>query len=455
MNTIERLLNVPSTDPDDARHRKLLNIMLIIIGLVTLISIIYINTVPSTGEVEQQDYTYVYLASLGVFIGVLVIFAINRFWSGKAASVLFLLILIVAVAFGDEPKEVVEGRTLIMFAVPIMMASVLLRPYASFATAGLSSVTILIVTQFMPEDTQPNVPGILTLLVLAAVSWLFSRSLENALKEVRTVNAELDQRVERRTQELSQANHQLAEANERLQELDRLKSKFVSMVSHELRTPLNAIQGFAEMIAAGIYGTISPQQEGALERITANTNRLLKIVNDLLDQARIEAGELSVRNAPFYIQDLVDGLEATMDILVGAKGLELKTEITDDIPQPLLGDQHRLQQILVNLTNNALKFTENGYIMVQVYQPDKDHWGINISDTGRGIPKDAQAYIFEPFRQVNGSETSTQKGVGLGLSIVKQLIQLMQGTITLESEIGKGSTFKIVLPILTPNEEEK
>mgnify|MGYP000846772059 CR=1 FL=1 len=449
MINLRRLIEVPSKDPDDARHRKLLNILLLSVGCVAVIAIFDIKN--TSGPLPPGE-ALIYGSSLAVFVGILILFVINRYWSGKLASTLFLLLLTIVLALGDEPKEVVEGRSLFMFAIPILMASVLLRPYASFLYAILTSLIITVIGNTIP-GTRMNVPAILAFFVLATVSWLSSHSLENALRDLRTINAELDQRVEMRTRELTKANQQLAEANDRLKELDRLKSKFVSMVSHELRTPLNAIQGFAEMLEAGVYGRLSAQQEGAMDRITFNTDRLLRIVSDLLDQARIEAGELAIRVKAFSISELIDDLSATMGILVESKGLKLITEIDYRIPEIMQGDPHRLYQILVNLTNNALKFTEKGAITVKVYPPDADHWALEISDTGVGIPQEAQSFIFQPFQQVDSSATREHQGVGLGLAIVRQLVELMNGEIIVESEVGKGSTFTIILPLLTPHHE--
>lgn len=137
-----------------------------------------------------------------------------------------------------------------------------------------------------------------------------------------------------------------------------------------------------------------------------------------------------------------------MAVLAANKGLRLIVSVTPDLPETISGDQQRLQQILINLAGNAVKFTKIGDIRIKVFSPDQSHWAMQVSDTGAGIPEEAQSYIFEPFRQVNNAITRENRGSGLGLSITKQLVDLMGGEITLQSEVDKGSTFTVLLPIL-------
>lgn len=230
-------------------------------------------------------------------------------------------------------------------------------------------------------------------------------------------------------------------------EVDRMKSDFVAMVSHELRTPLSAILGYSEMLHEGVYGKVSTGQGGAVSRIIANSRRLLSLVNDLLDQAQIEAGKLTFHNREFQPGELMEHLNSVMETIVQAKGLKLKTVIAEEMPAFLYGDPQRLNQILVNLVNNAVKFTETGHVMVHLFLSDSDHWAIEVKDTGLGISPEAQKYIFEPFRQGNMDVTRQYGGIGLGLSIVKRLINMMEGEIHLSSQVGHGSTFTVVLPL--------
>ena len=445
---IDRFLEVPTADPDDARRRRLLNILLIGVAGLTILTLVATNVARLANLVGSPEMALLYKSIAAILGGIAVIFLVNRHLSGAVASSLFLLLLTVTFAFIDEPRQVVEGRSVFLFTIPILMASVVLRPWASFAMAGITALVITPVA--LSVDIVPPLPTMLGFFAFALVSWLSARSLESALQDLRVLNRELDQRVEERTRELREANKQLAKANERLLELDRLKSRFVSMVSHELRTPLGAIQGFAEMLRAGIYGSLTDKQDDALQRVQKNTKKLLNIVNDLLDQARIEAGELSLHPAPFSPEVLAEDLQSTMGVLAEQKGLSLTVEVDEDTPRPVYGDKERLHQVLVNLTNNAIKFTDAGDIQVRIGSANGDyahHWAMEVSDTGPGISEKDRELVFTPFRRVDDSMTREHTGVGLGLSIVKQLVELMDGDIILESDVGRGSTFTVVLPL--------
>jgi signal transduction histidine kinase len=179
---------------------------------------------------------------------------------------------------------------------------------------------------------------------------------------------------------------------------------------------------------------------------------MLGLVNNLLDQAQIEAGRITVNMMGFEPAELIEDLQSVMSVLAEQKKLELVCSIADDVPRRLISDRHRLHQILVNLVGNAIKFTKQGKISVDVFRQESDQWVLRVSDTGPGIPEEAQAYIFEPFRQVDGSATRHHEGSGLGLSIVKQLANLLGGEITLQSTAGQGSTFTVTLPIVLEQE---
>jgi PAS domain S-box-containing protein len=235
-------------------------------------------------------------------------------------------------------------------------------------------------------------------------------------------------------------------------EAQRAKESLFAVAAHELRTPLNAIINYANIMWAGL---IPPDHlPSTARRIAVNGERLLLLVNNLLEQAKMEAGQAQLRIKQFVPSELVGEACDMMDVLVREKGLELSSHISDDVPAEVRSDRNRLFQVLINLISNAVKFTEEGTVRVRVTLPDADHWALEVSDTGSGIPAEARNRIFEPFELAEDPATRKHAGAGLGLSIVKQMVELMGGEITLESEVGQGSTFTVVLP-LTPPQEEK
>jgi signal transduction histidine kinase len=188
------------------------------------------------------------------------------------------------------------------------------------------------------------------------------------------------------------------------------------------------------MLQEGIHGEMTPAQHKPIQGIIGSTNYLTEIVNDLLDQAHLEAGKVRLMKDSFAPASLIQTIHEKMNVLATAKGLTITCEISEQLPARLLGDPTRIQQILVNLLSNAIKFTQSGSIHINIQTPDHQQWVINVSDTGSGIPLEAQGRIFEPFGQVDSSATRNHGGTGLGLSIVKQLTELMDGHISLVSQ---------------------
>ena len=229
-------------------------------------------------------------------------------------------------------------------------------------------------------------------------------------------------------------------------ELDRLKSRFISTVSHELRTPLIAILSQIEVLTLGDADSLSEHQRMAAQRVTVNAQHLLRLITDLLDHAQLEAGQLLVlQPVSFVPAALLDDLRAALSPTAEAKGLSLTLDQSPDMPPCLIGDPERLKQILFNLTGNALKFTEHGTVAVQITRPDPKHWALVVTDTGRGLAPDDQARLFEPFYRAGSNA-----GAGLGLSIVKHLVESMQGTIEVNSALDQGTTIRVVLPLIEP-----
>jgi signal transduction histidine kinase len=246
--------------------------------------------------------------------------------------------------------------------------------------------------------------------------------------------------------ELENQNFELNRLNEEIQRANQHKSIFLANMSHELRTPLNAIIGFTRLVLKKAGPALPPQQHENLIKVEKSAGHLLTIINDILDIAKVEAGQLDLLPERFVLAELIDEILAASTPLVGEKPLKLGKRLPGDLPQ-LDTDRGRLRQILVNLVANAVKFTSAGSVVVEVeYLAARDRVRITVVDTGIGIADADQARVFEAFRQVDTSTTRKVGGTGLGLTIVKKLAELLGGVVGLDSTVGVGSRFSVELP---------
>jgi signal transduction histidine kinase len=244
--------------------------------------------------------------------------------------------------------------------------------------------------------------------------------------------------VNRTSEELGNLYQQLAAAS-------RHKSEFLANTSHELRTPLNAILGYTELIQDNIYGPVPDKIREILDRVQSNGRHLLGLINDVLDLSKIEAGQLTLSVSEYSIKEVVNTVVTATGSLAAEKKLALKTVISDNLPSAK-GDERRITQALLNLVGNAIKFTEKGEVAVQAAAAN-GAFHVAVTDTGPGIQLEDQNRIFEEFQQVDSSSTRKKGGTGLGLSISKKIIELHGGRLWVESEPGKGSTFRFTLPL--------
>lgn len=237
--------------------------------------------------------------------------------------------------------------------------------------------------------------------------------------------------------------------------LAQVKTEFLAKVGHELRSPLTSILGLAEMLDYGVYGPLTEDQQGAVKMIFDSSQQMTRIVNDLLQQSRLERGTFQLDISEFSISDLLDRLSTNVKPAAAIKRLDFTVGISPDMPKTVRSDSLRLYQIFSNLTENAIKYTHQGKVAVRIYKIDEQHYAFEVSDTGVGIPKELQRIIFNPFQQVDVTPSQKESGFGLGLSIVKQLLSLMDGEIKLTSEVGKGSTFTVILPFEPASEKKE
>jgi signal transduction histidine kinase len=291
-------------------------------------------------------------------------------------------------------------------------------------------------------------------------------SLAKSRYQLEQSHNELERRVEQRTHELAESNQQLlievaermqaqsesAEARDQALSALRVKTQILANVSHDVRTPLTIIMTGAELLKRG--GELTEKQTKRLDGIEVNARQLLGFFNNLLEEAQSEADKIELEIKPFKTQTLLENIDALATPLAIRKGLAYQADLHPDMPETLNGDVERITRIVFNLVDNAIKFTDAGNIQVNIDPKSDLQWSITVKDTGEGIAPAHQDRIFEAFWQVDGSTTRrANRGVGLGLSIVKQLTTLMGGEITVTSEIGQGSTFIVTLPFVQEQKE--
>jgi signal transduction histidine kinase len=245
---------------------------------------------------------------------------------------------------------------------------------------------------------------------------------------------------------------EIEEKSREIEVASKHKSQFLANMSHELRTPMNSVLGFTEMLADGLYGPLPERAMKALERVQANGKHLLGLINDVLDLSKIEAGQLTLAVEDYSLGQVVQTVKSNAESLAKAKGIDLTAEVQDGVPTGR-GDERRLTQVLLNLVGNAIKFTDRGSVEICA-RVVGDSFEIAVKDTGPGIAPEDQHKIFEEFQQVDSSSTRQKGGTGLGLAISKRIVEMHGGRLEVESVVGEGSTFRMVIPVQTKEERE-
>jgi signal transduction histidine kinase len=316
------------------------------------------------------------------------------------------------------------------------------RGITMLAAAGIvvvfAAMMISMAAGVLPPTPVPGAPGVTPTwayagtaiaycaIVVGVPAWFSSATLQL----LRTK----EHALERRTAEVVQANTQ--------------RGQFIASMTHELRTPIHGVQGLADVIAAGVYGPVTDKQKEACASIKRSAQSLLALVDDVLNLARAEAGRIEARPGPVDVAALVERVTASVSWMVGTKRLALEAIVAPELPV-VQSDDRWLAHTLVNLVSNAVKFTrESGTVTVRAYERvETDAVVLEVQDTGIGIAPEMRERIFEPFRQGDSSDEKGYGGVGLGLALVAKLTDLLGAGVELDSEIGKGSTFRVVVPV--------
>jgi signal transduction histidine kinase len=464
METLNSLLDVSVENPDVRRRARLLNMLLLGVVGISILALFVLLVTDLAGIASNSIVLYVGTGL--VLLGSALIFAINRRGNVNLASSILLGLLTVIFTFADSPQNVVQGRTMFMFVIPVLMASFLLRPTSSFVMAAI--ITAIHITIAVSASVPAYSPiGLAAFFIIALIAWLASSGLENALAELRVINRQLDQRVLERTQELAEANlqlesqarelvdaniqleqqaHELADANLRLTELDALKSKFVSDVSHELRTPISNLRIYLEMLEEA-----RPEKRERYRAVLQEeTRRLENLVRDILDLSRLEMGIISIEMDWQKFNEVVEQVVVANQPRAEAKGLALTCDLGKNLPK-IWADASQMNQAVSNLVANAINYTTDGEILVTTsFDPENQRIHLTVEDTGLGIEPEDLPHLFDRFYRGKHAGQSTIPGTGLGLAITKEIVDRHGGTIDVDSTLGKGTIFTLDLPVQAP-----
>ncbi len=369
--------------------------------------------------------------------------------SGKpdSGSYVFLVYILLLLAINSVLLDGIYLMLVPGYLLIIVIAGMMLPPTRGYIIAGLASVTYLGVTilrTYVEPPVSLPLPAIeLIVAFLGVMAFIFVVFINQlTTKDLRKA--------------LDNATYDLVEMNKKLELASEMKSQFTARTSHELRTPLSAIIVFSDLALRDAYGPLNEKLRNALMHVSNSARHLKRVINDILDLSKIEAGEIEIFDEPFELMDLVHTVESSCLQLAEKKDISSSIWVSPEMPERLSGDNDRLAQVLLNLTGNAIKFTEEGEVEVRIEPQGTSKWRMIVRDTGPGIPEDQFATIFKAYRQLDRTASPSKvKGTGLGLAIAYNLVQMMGGDIEVESELGVGSTFTVTLPLRLPETSDE
>lgn len=444
----------------------------VVVGLVIASALIlfYVMLLASSfaTPADQENYRFWWLPS--TLAGLLCLFSFRLYKANyfRPATYIFVGGLTLTVlSFILWPNSTFNHLQVYLLLLVVAMAGLLISPQAAAQTAAFAVIVTLgaafYMNDFSWQTARPLVAPLLMVCGMAVVSWVSSAHLTTTMGWA----LHSQERAHQRTQELFESQQELKKAyqllettNVRLQtaeaaavEANRIKTRFITNLSHELRTPLNAIINFSYILSKSHYGAVTPEQADYLTRIHNSGELLLQIVNDLLDLAKIEAGQMDLLKEPVDMTTISDPVLNTISGLLTDKPVELRQEISPSLPR-VSGDETRLRQVLLNLLGNAAKYTNQGSITLRAVQNGGNFVKVSVIDTGIGIRAEDFERIFEEFQQTEEAFALRKVGTGLGLPICKKFVELHGGTLWVESEVGRGSAFHFTIPIAADSSDE-
>ena len=429
MKGIRSLFELPSIESDEIRRENLLAILVGWTVILAILQLLVTLILVLIGNVRFEETLWLFPVTITMFAGLVIVILLDRSGYGTLARFLFVVLLIGVIVFGEDPNELVGGRSIFFLAIPILVSSVLLPPWTSFVAAGSLGSLLLVIaeTANLTHDVARSIPfAISGFFAIALISWLTASSLERALEGLRRTNLELNNRVEIRTSELRLAQEKIVRS-EKLAALGQLAGG----VGHELRNPLGVISN-------AVYFLKSTQVDADekmvqyLDILTEEVQNANAIINDLLDMGRSRPPEREV----FTISS---AMAKVLDKVPSPENVEVSWDVPDSEPAVYV-DKGQTGIVFRNLVENAYQaMPEGGELKLEVAS-EKDRVLLRVADSGIGISEELMKKIFEPLY------TTKPRGIGLGLTISKQLINANSGKIDVESKMGKGTVFTIVLP---------
>jgi signal transduction histidine kinase len=401
-----------------------------------------------TGESSSM----VALSQMGAMVILLIAYGISRtrhYLYAASLTVFSLSMPSFLAALTGTMAGGVVADALIWLILPITLGSLWfsLRGTAIMSALEIGGILLLAIRPDLAFNELIAPLGVIS--TLCALSLVVAGMRASDQKQIREQITQLNSLNIALVKSVDEAETATAKARE----ANRLKSQFLATMSHELRTPLNAIIGFAEIMIVGMGGVVDDDAKHMIERIHANSQRLLELINDVLDLSKIQAQRVEIVNKPFSPRTLANSLQSSLSSLAAKKGIQFEVAVDASVPATLLGDEALLARITTNLLSNAIKFTDAGCVRLLLGTDGYDKWSISVKDTGIGIPPHAMSVIFDPFRQVDGSSKRAYGGSGLGLAITRELVRALEGHIQVSSAIGEGSTFTVELPIISASVE--
>lgn len=437
----------------------------VVVGLVVVLALVlfYVMLLQHSFAVpaDQINYRFWWLPSALATLSCAFSYKLYKSNQFRRGTYLFVSGLTLTVlSFMLWPHSSFNNLQVYLLLLVVAMAGLLISPQAAAQTAVFAVVITLGAAVSLYGISWPTVRPLVAPLAMicgmAVVSWVSSEHLTTAMGWA----LHSQERAHQRTQELFGSQQELQKAYQLLEttnvrvkaaeaaavEANRLKTRFITNLSHELRTPLNAIINFSYILSKNHHGEVTPEQADYLTRIHNSGELLLQIVNDLLDLAKIEAGQMDLFKEQLDLTSMSESVLNTVSGLLTDKPVELSQEISPTLPK-VMGDETRLRQVLLNLLGNAAKYTDKGSITLRAIQNGGGFVKVSVIDTGIGIRTEDFERIFEEFQQTEEAFSLRKVGTGLGLPISKKFVELHGGKLWVESEFGRGSAFHFTLPI--------